>query len=70
MGSQQAKAGPEGRARRRNQAKSQSQRTLPLMPPGCHEEGYAGGLRLRGGYVEGVPRLAPCVTSRNLRPPA
>ena len=47
MGSQQAKAGPEGRARRRNQAKSQSQRTLPLMPPGCHEEGYAGGLRLR-----------------------
>jgi len=47
LGSQQAKAGPEGRARRRNQAKSQSQRTLPLMPPGCHEEGYAGGLRLR-----------------------
>ncbi len=47
MGSQQAKAGPEGRARRRSQAKSKSQKTLPLMPPGCHGEGYAEGLGLR-----------------------
>jgi hypothetical protein len=36
-GSQQAKVGPEGRAKRR------SPRTLPLLPPGCHERGYAGG---------------------------
>ncbi|WP_241374320.1 hypothetical protein, partial [Thermus arciformis] len=36
LGSQQAKAGPEGRARRKSQAKSKSQKTLPLMPPGPH----------------------------------
>jgi hypothetical protein len=47
LGSQQAKAGPEGRARRKSQAKRRSQRTLPLMPPGCHGKGYAEGLRLR-----------------------
>ena len=54
MGSQQAKKGPEGR--QRSQAKRR-RRTLPLMPPGCHEAGYVGGQRLRE-----VTREASCGT--------
>ena len=44
MGSQQARWGSEGR--KRSQARRR-RRTLPLMPLGYHEEGYAGGQRLR-----------------------